>query len=135
MRIVVLASGSTGNSSLVQWDGGSILIDAGISARRIRTMLREQGVELRDLSAILITHEHTDHISGLSVLLRQQPLPVFAVAPTANYLRRQMCEHAALITDAEADCFSIGNANITPIPTLHDASGSCGWRKRKSTPM
>lgn len=128
MRIVVLASGSTGNSTLVQWDGGSLLIDAGISARRIRTMLREQGVALCDLSAVFITHEHTDHICGLTVLLRQQPLPVYAVGATAKYLRQLIREHASLVLDAEANGFFIGNAKIFPIPTLHDALGSCGWR-------
>lgn len=128
MQIIVLASGSTGNSTLVQWDGGCLLVDAGISARRIRTMLREQGVELCDLNAVLITHEHTDHIRGLEVLLRQCETPVYSVPETARYLRMMMREHAERIIDAEEDGFSVETARIVPIPTMHDAAGSCGWR-------
>ena len=63
MRVVALASGSTGNCTLVQSAGCALLIDAGISARRVRTMLRNEGTELSDLAAILITHDHYDHFS------------------------------------------------------------------------
>ena len=129
MRAVALASGSTGNSTLLQWEGGSLLIDAGISARRVRTMLRNEGTELSDLTAILITHDHSDHISGLQVLLRQCACPVFALPGTAKTLRMLLREHESRFHDA-ADELSLSEAQITPIPTMHDASDSCGWRVR-----
>ncbi len=128
MRIVTLASGSTGNSTLVRWGSGCLLIDAGISARRIRTALRAEGVELCDLSAILITHTHTDHISGLGVLLRQQALPVCAQSPAAAQLRRLLPAHRDCFADVPCEGLLLGDAQIRPIPTLHDAAGSCGWR-------
>ena len=128
MNIIALASGSTGNSTLVRWAGGSLLIDAGISARRISTMLRVAGTELSDLDAVLITHEHSDHISGLQVLLRRRKLPVYAVPPVARQLRGILREHADCIFDAPEDGLALSDARALPIPTLHDAAGSCGWR-------
>ena len=128
MRAVALASGSTGNSTLLQWEGGSLLIDAGISARRVRTMLRAEGTELSDLAAILITHDHSDHISGLQVLLRQCACPVYAMPGTANMLRAILRGHESRFHDAPSGGFWLRDALITPIPTMHDASESCGWR-------
>lgn len=128
MRVLALASGSTGNSTLLQTSVGCLLIDAGISARRIRTMLKQEGVELGDLSAILVTHEHTDHIKGLEVLLRQQPVPVFAMPKTANLLRGLYPNHREIIRDASCDGVSFSALKAVPIPTLHDAAESCGWR-------
>ena len=128
MRVVALASGSTGNSTLLQYEGGSLLVDAGISARRVRTMLRAEGTELSDLTAILITHDHSDHISGLQVLLRQCACPVYAMPGTARTLRAILREHESRFQSAPPDGFSLSEAQITPIPTMHDASESCGWR-------
>ena len=128
MRAVALASGSTGNSTLLQWAGGSLLIDAGISARRVRTMLRAEGTELSDLTAILITHDHSDHISGLQVLLRQCACPVYAMPGTARMLRAILREHESRFHSAPPDGLCLAGASVLPIPTMHDASESCGWR-------
>lgn len=128
MRAVALASGSTGNSTLLQWAGGSLLIDAGISARRVRTMLRAEGTELSDLTAILVTHDHSDHISGLPVLLRQCACPVFALPGTSKMLRAILREHESRFLAAPTDGFAVSDALVTPIPTMHDSSESCGWR-------
>lgn len=130
MRAVALASGSTGNSTLLQWEGGSLLIDAGISARRVRTMLRAEGTELSELTAILITHDHSDHISGLDVLLRQCACPVYAMPGTAKMLRAVLRGHESRFLDAQCDGLMLSDACVTPIPTMHDASESCGWRIR-----
>ena len=130
MRAVALASGSTGNSTLLQWEGGSLLIDAGISARRVRTMLRAEGTELSELTAILITHDHSDHISGLDVLLRQCACPVYAMPGTAKMLRAVLRGHESRFLDAQRDGLMLSDACVTPIPTMHDASESCGWRIR-----
>lgn len=128
MRVLALASGSTGNCTLFRAKKLSVLIDAGISARRIRTMLQADGTSLSEISAILITHEHSDHIKGLEVLLRQQPIPVFALPNTAKLLCGLYREHRNLIHDVSFDGFSISGSRLIPIPTLHDAAQSCGWR-------
>ena len=68
MQISVLASGSKGNCTLIRDDDTAVLIDAGISARRIQQKLSELHLDIRDISSILITHEHIDHIRGLKTL-------------------------------------------------------------------
>ena len=70
-----LASGSSGNALLLSWAGGHILVDAGISCRRIRRGLQSLGLDLPDLDGIFITHTHSDHISGLQTLLSTRPAP------------------------------------------------------------
>lgn len=128
MRVLALASGSTGNSTFLHTPKGGLLIDAGISARRIRMMLREEGIALDAVSAILITHEHTDHIKGLEVLLRQNPVSVYALPKTAKLLRGLYPEHRDLILDTPQEGISFPDAYAAPIATMHDSADSCGWR-------
>ena len=77
MNIALFASGSSGNCALVSDGETHILIDAGISARRIRAGLTAQDVAPADLAGVLVTHEHSDHVKGLTVLLRRDPVAVF----------------------------------------------------------
>ena len=128
MKVLALASGSTGNSTFLHTPNGGLLIDAGISARRIRTMLRESGVAPEEISAILITHEHSDHIKGLEVFLRQHPVPVYALPKTAKLLRGLFPEHRALIFDAPLSGIAFSDAFAVPVLTMHDSADSCGWR-------
>ncbi len=122
-----LASGSSGNALLLDWGGGRILVDAGISCRRISRSLRALGVDLLDLDAICITHTHSDHISGLRVLLKNTDCPVYAAAPAGEDLLGRLPELEGRLMEAE-DLFSIGDCVVTPFPTSHDAPGSYGYR-------
>ena len=79
MNIALFASGSSGNCALVSDGETHILIDAGISARRIRAGLTAQDVAVADLAGVLVTHEHADHVKGLTVLLRRDPVAVYAL--------------------------------------------------------
>ena len=128
MKVLALASGSTGNCTFLCTPNGGILIDAGISARRIRTMLREEGVLPEAISAILITHEHSDHIKGLEVFLRQCPIPVYALPETAKLLCGLYPEHRDLIRPVTTESVSLPDADAFSIPTMHDSASSCGWR-------
>lgn len=129
MKIVLFASGSTGNCTLVSDGDAHILIDAGISARRIRTGLQEQGLTMNDVGGVLITHEHSDHIRGLTVLLRRSPVPVYALPAVASALRASMPEHAHLLREIQPnEAFAVGTVAITPFCTPHDAAASCGYR-------
>ena len=76
MRIVTFASGSTGNCSLITDGKANILIDAGISMRRVVSALGEFGLTPQDLCGVLITHEHSEHISGLSMLNKYYRMPI-----------------------------------------------------------
>ncbi|MBD4632500.1 MBL fold metallo-hydrolase, partial [Xanthomonas citri pv. citri] len=75
-----LASGSGGNALVLSWDAGCVLVDAGISCRRIRCALDALGLTLQDLDGVLITHTHGDHVSGLRTLLKRTRCPVWATA-------------------------------------------------------
>ena len=129
MNVAVLASGSTGNAVLVSEGSTHLLIDCGISARRITEALRACGVEPQQLSAILITHEHSDHIKGLEVLLRRCEAPVYAIEPVADALRDMTPGVDARIIVPEPDCAAlIGETAVTPFVVSHDSAGCCGYR-------
>ena len=82
MRMMSIASGSSGNCIYVGDDNTHLLIDAGISKKRIEEGLNSIGLTLSDMSGILVTHEHSDHIGGLGVVLRKHDIPVFATNGT-----------------------------------------------------
>ena len=86
MEFYTLSSGSGGNAALVREHNTVLLIDAGISERRIAQELASIGIALSELSAILITHEHVDHIRGLQTLCKKCPAPVYASRGTAQSL-------------------------------------------------
>lgn len=83
MNIALFASGSSGNCALVSDGDTHILLDAGISARRIRAGLSVQDVTADALAGVLVTHEHSDHVKGLAVLLRQTPCRCMRCLPCA----------------------------------------------------
>ena len=85
-----LASGSSGNALLLSSNETHILVDAGISCRRITTALKTLGLTASDLDAVLITHTHTDHIAGLQVLMKRTEFPVLASGRTCRELEYRM---------------------------------------------
>lgn len=128
LTFTTLASGSTGNAALVSCGETHILLDAGISARRLTAGLAALGVRPEALSAILITHEHSDHISGLQVFTKKNRVPIHATGPTC----RQLCYKTAFLDDLvrplEAGAGAqIGALWVESFPTPHDAAGSVGW--------
>ena len=123
-----LASGSAGNAALASCGDTHILLDAGISARRIAAGLGAMGLKPQQLAAILLTHEHSDHISGLQVLTKKTRVPIYATGPTCC----QLCHKAAfpddLIRVQEAGAgIQIGALWVESFPTPHDAAGSVGY--------
>lgn len=128
LKITTLASGSSGNCLLASDGTTHILIDAGISARRITTALKGLGVDPGELSAVLITHEHSDHISGLATLTKQLEFPIYTAQPTA----RQMCCRLAGLRDRLRDFvpgeqFTVGGLEVGTFPTLHDCACPVGY--------
>lgn len=129
LTVHILASGSEGNSLLVSGGGTHVLLDAGISARRITAALRELGLSPRDLSAVLLTHEHSDHVSGLATLVKQYRPPLYATAGTA----RAVCRRAPAAADVlriipRQGTFDVGGVHVTAFPTSHDAAESVDYR-------
>ena len=76
-RFCNLFSGSSGNCTYIGGGEGGILIDAGVSAKRIATALCDRGIDLSSIQGIFVTHEHSDHISGLRVLANRNKIPVY----------------------------------------------------------
>lgn len=129
ITVHTLASGSEGNSLLVSACGVHLLVDAGISARRIRQSLAPLGLTPDDLSAILITHEHTDHTAGLATLLKHHAVPLYASGGTAFYLRSRLPGlDGCLRLVSPGSVFSIGPAQVTVFATSHDAGESVDYR-------
>ena len=129
MRIVTFASGSTGNCCLVSDGGVNVLIDAGISARRIVQGLGVLGLAPQDVCGVLITHEHSDHISGLPVLVKRTGMRIFAPSELGEVLKRIKPELSESIDYIPPDGgLCVGDVRITAFPTPHDASASFGYR-------
>jgi phosphoribosyl 1,2-cyclic phosphodiesterase len=121
MEISVIASGSNGNCCLVEEQGVSILIDAGKSGSEIETRMKRLGKSLEDVDGIVITHAHSDHISGAGVLSRRFEIPVYTTQEVYSGARLGKFESRVFSGD-----FKIKNLKIKPIETSHNVS-SCGF--------
>ena len=124
-----LSSGSSGNALLLSCGDTHLLVDAGISCRRITASLRELGLTPEDLSAILITHTHTDHIAGLQVLLKRIACPVRAFDRTCRELEYRIAGISERLEPLDPCArHELGGCSVTAFPTSHDAPGACGFR-------
>ena len=122
-----LASGSSGNALVLSWEGGHILVDAGISCRRVRQGLQALGLDLGDLDAVCVTHTHSDHISGLQTLLKRTDCPVYASPAAGRDLLRRVTLPEERLRAAEGTFF-VKDCAVTAFPTSHDSPGSQGYR-------
>ena len=124
-----LASGSSGNAALLSRNGTHVLLDAGISCRRITAALQQLGLTPADLSGILITHCHTDHTSGLNTIVKHWDVPIFASRSTCSQLAYRMAGIEGRLCSISLETgFSLGSFTVTAFPTAHDAPGACGYR-------
>ena len=129
MRVITFASGSGGNCALVSAGDTHILLDAGISCRRIREQLSLTGLAPENLSAILITHEHSEHISGLSTLAKRCLAPIFAPPAVARALERSVPGALPVLRAVNAgEPFPLGSVTVRAFHTPHDTPESVGWR-------
>jgi phosphoribosyl 1,2-cyclic phosphodiesterase len=120
VRVCVLGSGSKGNCTFLATEKTRLLVDAGLSCRETYARLAAIGEPPDGLDAVVITHEHTDHINGLRLLAQDSKLPIYITRPTYDAVnwdaRLQSFEHFAA-----SDRFIIGDIEITPFPIPHDA--------------
>ena len=129
-RIVTLYSGSGGNSVYISACGCSILIDAGKSARALCNALCEIGSGVDSISAIFITHEHTDHISALEVLSKKHRIPIHIMSKSAEKLERlpRGPLHDNLVTHDAMFSERVGAFTVSSFRTPHDSRMSVGYR-------
>ena len=134
VSVTVLASGSKGNCTLVSSSGTRLLIDAGLSCRELLRRLLLCGHDACGIDAILITHEHTDHVAGLRVLARRLKIPVYITASTyQEYQRgaRDAAGHRVNLDRREVfsagSGFQVGDITVTPFTIPHDAIDPVGF--------
>jgi len=126
IEVTVLASGSSGNALLVRSGESAVLVDAGLSARRLTSALQACGVAPESLSGILLTHEHGDHTKGLKVFAEKHPVPVFVNPLTADHLKRAGIR-AQWNLFASGSAFSLGGLDVLPFSVPHDAADPVGF--------
>jgi len=123
MRFASLGSGSRGNATLVETADTCVLVDCGFSAREAQRRLQRLGRDAADLTAILVTHEHSDHIGGVATLARRHGLPVYATAGTAGGTALAALADLHLI-DTRVP-FQLGALTVQPVAVPHDAGEPC----------
>lgn len=119
LRFASLGSGSRGNSTLVEWKEGMLLIDCGFSVKEATARLERLGKSPADLTAILVTHEHSDHIKGVAALSRRYNLPVYMTPGT--YHSRDLGDLPNLQLIHAYAPFAINGLSVTPVAVPHDA--------------
>jgi len=129
MKICTLASSSSGNCTLISHEDTHLLIDAGISLRRITACLKALGLTPGDLTGVLVTHEHSDHIGGLRMLVKYHRTQIFAPPGVTDGICRAMPELRCGISALKAGMeFVLGEIAVRSFPTPHDTPESVGYR-------
>lgn len=129
MKVTVFASGSSGNCLLLSEGDTHILLDAGISMRRIQQSLRAAGLDIQDIGGVLITHEHSDHVSGLKTLLRRYDVPLYAPHTVAARLCGSLPDAVDFMHVIRTGApFAVGGLTVRAFHTPHDTDESVGYR-------
>jgi phosphoribosyl 1,2-cyclic phosphodiesterase len=127
LEICILASGSRGNAVYVSGGSTSILIDAGLSGIEIERRLNSKGLHPENLDAILVSHEHADHIQGVGVLSRRFNLPVFISSKTEKAAVSQLGNVRVIKNFECGSAFVINDLSIHPFSISHDAEDPSGF--------
>jgi phosphoribosyl 1,2-cyclic phosphodiesterase len=127
-ELITLGSGSRGNATLLRTSRTAILIDAGLSARQLTLRLTAVDHDPADIDAIVITHEHSDHIGGVPVFARRAAIPVLANEATSVAGGAGLREIDTLETFTSGRSFTIGDITVHPFAISHDAAEPVGYR-------
>ena len=127
IKFTTLCSGSTGNCVFVSDGESSVLVDVGKSAKSIEDELKKIGENPAHLNAVLVTHDHIDHVRGVSVLVKKRDIPVYASSETVEQIKNPDEIYRRLQTIEEEKPFAIGNMIIKPIGLSHDAAPTFGF--------
>ena len=129
MKFSPLCSGSSGNATYIEADQVHLLVDAGLTCKRICELMAEIGASPETLNGILITHEHIDHIRGVAVLSKRYDIPVYANADCWNAMRTQLfgvLPKNMRVFESDRD-FYLDGVRILPFSTPHDAAHPVGY--------
>lgn len=129
IKFASLSSGSSGNSVFIEYDGIKILVDAGFSGKIEKNLLEKIGVDINDIDALFLTHEHTDHVKGAGIISRRYNIPIFANKGT----RLGFSEVSGKIKDENINIFKSNNflrfknMDIYPFSIYHDSREPVGF--------
>jgi phosphoribosyl 1,2-cyclic phosphodiesterase len=135
MRCTILASGSKGNCVFLEGECGALLLDAGLSTKETLLRMDTASLDAGQIEAVLVTHEHGDHVRGLDVLARRLDLPVHATEGTLHdFLHHRRTSDKRIDTRIcrYHEQFEIGDFLIEPFATSHDAAEPCGFIIREN---
>ena len=126
MRVCLLASGSKGNAILIDAGSCRILVDAGLSASEVLARLQSAGYDESQLNAVIVSHEHTDHVRGVGALCRKLGIPLLASYPTCRELNVSL-RKVNVIEFESGYPFAFRDVMVDPFPVTHDASDPVGF--------
>ena len=127
LALSALSSGSNGNCYLVKSNTTALLVDAGISARQTGLRLANCDVKIEDISAILLTHEHSDHTVGIPALIKNENIKLYTNRRTKTMLGFEVPEEKIVLFET-GDSFQIGDIEVTAFHNSHDAADPVGFR-------
>lgn len=131
VRFFCIASGSSGNSYFISADGVSFLIDAGVGIRTTKKILKERNFDINSLHAVLVTHDHADHIRTVGYLGEKIGIPIYATADVHRGINSSYCTKTKLLNSAKIisknEPFNIGHFNITAFEVPHDSTDNVGY--------
>ena len=135
MELCSIASGSSGNCICVGAQTSHLLVDAGISGRRIEAGLHSVGLKTKEMKAVLVTHEHIDHVAGLGVIARRYGLPIYGTKGTLD----AVCSIKSVGTIDESlfhpilpdQAFAVGDLSVLPVSISHDAADPVAYIMEK----
>jgi len=127
VNLTILGSGSAGNCAYLETDEARILIDAGFTLRQIRQRLATIGRAPENLTGVLVTHEHNDHVEGLAGLTKKLKIPVYCNRPTQDALERQLQSKFICRLFTTGDSFELGDLVVQTFTVPHDAHDPVGF--------
>ena len=133
LKLCSLRSSSKGNATIIFDHETKILVDCGVSGKVIENCLKEIGIEASEIDAIVITHEHSDHIKGVGVVSRKYNLPIFATAGTWRAMKGQLgnIDEGNIRIFNVGESFMIKDIEVTPFKIPHDAAQPVGFTFEK----
>lgn len=131
LKLYPLYSGSSGNMYLIKSPTSTLLVDIGVSFKALKTCLENLNLTLSDISALFITHEHSDHIKGISTFMNKSEIPIYMTKGTKEYILNKYSPTSKVTpkinTVSYETSIQIGDITVTPFKTSHDAVDPVGY--------